>query len=124
MANVNNRYLKDENGEIFSPITSAQSVYLNGKSIDKFLLESYFGGNYCSRLYKTELSNYIKTGLYYCNDCTIDGVATENRYLIQITYTDGYCLQIMMKYNNPKEIYTRMKINNTWSVIYKLTGAT
>lgn len=30
MSNVNGKYLKDENNEIFSPITSSESVIMRG----------------------------------------------------------------------------------------------
>lgn len=35
MSNVNARYLEDENGNIISPITSADSIFYMGGAINK-----------------------------------------------------------------------------------------
>lgn len=32
MINVNGKYLKDENNQVFSPITSSESVIMGGKN--------------------------------------------------------------------------------------------
>lgn len=37
MSQVKQKYLKDQDGEIFSPITSSDSVYHNGKKLSESL---------------------------------------------------------------------------------------
>lgn len=37
MSNVAQKYLKDKDGNIFSPITSTNSIYKNNESLDKYL---------------------------------------------------------------------------------------
>ena len=42
MSTVQSKYLKDENGEVFSPVTSDTSVMLNGgSSLNEFLPKRY-----------------------------------------------------------------------------------
>lgn len=37
MSNVNGKYSKDENGNVYSPITSTDSIYYNGQKLTTFL---------------------------------------------------------------------------------------
>lgn len=46
--NVNGKYLKDENGNIISPVTSADSVFIdNTKLSTKLTLKQLFSGDVC-----------------------------------------------------------------------------
>lgn len=65
---VKQKYIKDENGEIFSPISDASSVIMNGVSIDQLIPETYL----------IEESGYNTSGLL------LSGLSIPNWSMIKI----------------------------------------
>ena len=104
MSEVKQKYLKDENGEIFSPIVSFDSVY----NFSKLL------GN------GTDLNNIKEVGMYYCagdaDSETILNCPEHFAFSLLVEKHNG-CKQTLTNY---ARIYVRNYINDTWGEWYEI----
>ena len=74
MAKINQKYLKDENNEIFSPIVSLESVYYNGIN------------------FKTTYVNDTKEDTYLLSITNNDYTNRESSYNLKIRKQNKYCV--------------------------------
>lgn len=74
MSKVNGKYMKDENNEIFSPITSSESVIMGGRTLSNLFGIRDF----------TQKSTASASQAFYLNH---NGIAITNWYLIRIEGT-------------------------------------
>lgn len=72
MSEVKGKYLKDENGEIFSPITSASSIVaVPYSSLGKIKLDYFYQG-YLKYVNASSIKNITFSGLEFEKNCFYD----------------------------------------------------